>query len=118
MAPLNFSSWGYRCIKHNVHGIEIKLWKSDKNSMYHYVEEHVDIISPNSLIHSRLRLTEKHYKVYKCDPSEQKQPFGCTLTNPPHVTPLRPDSTVIDGFSILIPQRIAVEISYLLVYCP
>ena len=53
----------------------------------------------------------------KCDPSEQKQPFGCTLTNPLHVTPLRPDSTVIDGFSILIPQRIAVEISYLLVYC-
>ena len=54
---------------------------------------------------------------YICDPSEQKQPFGCTLTNPSHVTPLRPDSTVIDGFSKLIPQRIAVEISYLLVYC-
>ena len=52
-----------------------------------------------------------------CDRSEQKQASGCTLTNPPHVTPLRPDSTVIDGFSKLIPQRIAVEISYLLVYC-
>ena len=52
-----------------------------------------------------------------CDRSEQKQPFGWVLTNPLHVTPLRPDSTVIDGFSKLIPQRIAVEISYLLVYC-
>ena len=51
-----------------------------------------------------------------CDRSEQKQPFGWVLTNPLHVTPLRPDSTVIDGFSKLIPQRIAVEISYLLVY--
>ena len=55
--------------------------------------------------------------VYICDRFEQKQACGCILTNPPHVTPLRPGSTVIDGFSKLIPQRIAVEISYLLVYC-
>ena len=53
-----------------------------------------------------------------CDRFEQKQACGCILTNPPHVTLLRPGSTVIDGFSKLIPQRIAVEISYLLVYCP
>ena len=53
-----------------------------------------------------------------CDRFEQKQACGCILTNPLHVTPLRPGSTVIDGFSKLIPQRIAVEISYLLVYCP
>ena len=52
-----------------------------------------------------------------CDRFEQKQSCGGILTNPPHVTPLRPGSTVIDGFSKLIPQRIAVEISYLLVYC-
>ena len=56
-------------------------------------------------------------RFFICDRSEQKQPFGWVLTNPLHVTPLRPDSTVIDGFSKLIPQRIAVEISYLLVYC-
>jgi len=31
------------------------------------------------------------------------------LTNPPNDTPLRPGSTFIDGFSKLIPQRIAVE---------
>ena len=55
---------------------------------------------------------------YICDLSEQKQPFGCRLTNPLNDTPLRPGSTFIDGFSKLIPQRIAVEISYLLVYCP
>ena len=53
----------------------------------------------------------------KCDRFEQKQACGCILTNPPRVTPLRPGSTVIDGFSKLIPQRIAVEISYRLVYC-
>ena len=40
------------------------------------------------------------------------------MTNPLNATPLRPGSTFIDGFSKLIPQRIAVEISYLLVYCP
>ena len=54
--------------------------------------------------------------IYICDLSEQKQPFGWVLTNPPHVTPLRPGSTVIDRFSKLVPQRIAVEIGYLLVY--
>ena len=51
-----------------------------------------------------------HYfwkSINKCDPSEQKQPFGCTLTNPPHVTPLRPGSTFIDGFSRAIYQKIA-----------
>ena len=68
-------------------------------------------------LYDNFHQTPCSYAKCKCDPSEQKQPFGCTLTNPPHVTPLRPDSTVIDGFSILIPQRIAVEISYLLVYC-
>ena len=66
---------------------------------------------------SKIYLLIRTWNMYICDRSEQKQPFGCTLTNPPHVTPLRPDSTVIDGFSKLIPQRIAVEISYLLVYC-
>ena len=54
--------------------------------------------------------------VYICDPSEQKQPFGCTLTNPPHVTPLRPGSTFIDGFSRAIYQKIADFNSYLLRY--
>ena len=53
-----------------------------------------------------------------CDRFEQKQADGCVLTNPLNATPLRPGSTFIDGFSKLIPQRIAVEISYLLVYCP
>ena len=51
-----------------------------------------------------------------CDPSEQKQPFGCTLTNPPHVTPLRPGSTFIDGFSRRIYQKIADFNSYPLRY--
>ena len=51
-----------------------------------------------------------------CDPSEQKQPFGCTLTNPPHVTPLRPGSTFIDGFSRAIYQKIADFNSYPLRY--
>ena len=53
----------------------------------------------------------------KCDRFEKKQADGCVLTNPLNATPLRPGSTFIDGFSKLIPQRIAVEISYLLVYC-
>merc|ERR1712110_197395 len=52
----------------------------------------------------------------KCDPSEQKQPFGCTLTNPPHVMPLRPGSTFIDGFSRAIYQKIADFNSYPLRY--
>ena len=53
-----------------------------------------------------------------CDRFEQKQADRCILTNPLNATPLLPGSTFIDGFSKLIPQRIAVEISYLLVYCP
>ena len=39
-----------------------------------------------------------------------------TLTNPPHVTPLRPGSTVIDGFSRAIYQKIADFNSYPLRY--
>ena len=54
--------------------------------------------------------------MYICDLSEQKQPFGCTLTNPPHVTPLRPGSTFIDGFSRAIYQKIADFNSYPLRY--
>ena len=56
--------------------------------------------------------------IHICDRFEQKQGDGCNLTNSLNATPLRPGSTFIDGFSKLIPQRIAVEISYLLVYCP
>ena len=52
-----------------------------------------------------------------CDPFEQKQASGWVLTNPLYVTPLRSGSTFVDGFLKLIPQRIAVEISYVLVYC-
>ena len=55
-------------------------------------------------------------EINKCDPSEQKQPFGCTLTNPLHVTPLRPGSTFIDGFSRAIYQKIADFNSYPLRY--
>ena len=51
-----------------------------------------------------------------CDPSEQKQPFGCTLTIPPHITPLRPGSTFIDWFSRAIYQKIANFNSYPLRY--
>ena len=53
-----------------------------------------------------------------CDRFELKQADGRVLTNPLNATPLPPGSTFIDGFSKLIPQRIPVEISYLLVYCP
>ena len=44
-----------------------------------------------------------------CDRFEQKQPCGWVLTNPLNATPLRPGSIFIDGFSKLIPQRIAVD---------
>ena len=53
-----------------------------------------------------------------CDRFEQKQADGWVLMNSLNATPLRPGSTFIDGFSKLIPQKIAVEISYFLVYCP
>ena len=53
---------------------------------------------------------------YICDLSEQKQPFGCRLTNPPYVTPLRLGSTFIDGFSWTIHQKIADFNSYPLRY--
>ena len=61
-------------------------------------------------------LKENQVRYNKCDRSEQKQPFGCTLTNPPHVTPLRLGSTVIDGFSRAIYQKIADFNSNLLMY--
>ena len=48
--------------------------------------------------------------MYICDRFEQKQADGWVLTNPLNTTALRPGSTFIDGFSKLIPQRIAVEI--------
>ena len=60
----------------------------------------------------------KHRTIYVTAYFEQKQADGWVLTNPLNATPLRPSSTFIDGFSKLIPQRIAVEIRYLLVYCP
>ena len=52
----------------------------------------------------------------KCDRFEQKQACGCILTNPPHVTPLRPGSIFIDGFSRAIYQKIADFNSYPLRY--
>ena len=55
-------------------------------------------------------------QVYICDRSEQKQLFGRILTNPPHVMPLRPGSTFIDGFSRAIYQKIADFNSYPLRY--
>ena len=45
----------------------------------------------------RCLMRSSHMLIIICDLSEQKQPFGCTLTNPLHFTPLRPDSTVIYG---------------------
>ena len=56
------------------------------------------------------------FNVCVCDRFEQKQADGCVVTNPLNATPLRPGSTFIDGFSKLIPQSKAVEVSYLLVY--
>ena len=57
-------------------------------------------ISANCRTVNTLENNSFNYKLKQinniCDPSKQKQPFGCTLTNPPHVTPLRPGSTFID----------------------
>ena len=47
---------------------------------------------------------------------EQKQSCGWVLTNPLNATPLRPDSTFIDGFSWTIHQKIADFNSYRLRY--
>ena len=54
--------------------------------------------------------------LYICHRFEQKQICGCILTNPLHVTPLRPGSTFIDGFSRAIYQKIADFNSYPLRY--
>ena len=51
-----------------------------------------------------------------CDRFDQKQADGCVLTNPLNDTPLRPDSTFIDGFSWAIHQKIADFNSYPLRY--
>ena len=69
--------------------------------------------TPN-ILNNHYRRTAAYF--YICDRSEQKQPCGCTLTNPPHVTPLRPGSTFIDGFSKAIYQKIADFNSYPLRY--
>ena len=53
-----------------------------------------------------------HTHPLESDRFVQKQADGCALTNQQNATPLRPDSTFIDGFSKLIPQRIAVEICW------
>ena len=52
----------------------------------------------------------------KCDRFEQNQACGCILTNPLHVTLLRPGSIFIDGFSWTIYQKIADFNSYPLMY--
>ena len=56
------------------------------------------------------------WKIYTCDRFEQKQACGCILTTPPHVTPLLPGSTFIDGFSSTIHQKIADFNTYPLRY--
>ena len=80
-----------------------------ENSLCHTVYHNLLIDHYHNMIHIMW--------IY-CDRFEQKQADGSVMTNPLNATPLRPGSTFIDGFSKLIPQRIAVEISYLLVYCP
>ena len=52
-----------------------------------------------------------------CGATELKQPLGGTLTNQPNAAALLPGSTFINRFSKITPQRIAVEIGYLLSYC-
>ena len=90
-----------------------------RNTFYHSLPTIRSIIKPNvDTCITKIAATKKNHPACKCDRFEQKQPCGWVLTNPLNAKPLRPHSTFIDGFSKLMPQRIPVEIRYLLVYCP
>ena len=79
------------------------------SSWFHYTQP----LSPTVLLKPLGSLLEC---LLVFDRFDQKQEDGCVLTNPLNDTPLRPDSTFIDGFSWAIHQKIADFNSYPLRY--